>query len=312
MYEWISKLTGNSPAVRRLAAVCGWLPRPVTLALLHFAALLLYMLAGSRIIGRIAANMKDLLPQRREAGIRRYTRQYLANVVISLYEILIDSQRLSETGAGRFIVRGEQYLRDVLREGRGAIVFTPHTGNFFYYYWYLTKSYNCLTVATGGSPELRPLYEKFQAMGCPGLDYDSVPPLELLRRLKKHLEAGGIVFLLGDFWRPAFPLSEMFGRTTRSPEGAALLSIEQKAAVIPFYGRRVHGFTHELVFESPLPLYERFTRKQRGEATRLLNRFMEKVIRLHPEQWFYWFNAEERWERETAGWNDDASPAQTG
>ncbi|MNL89863.1 hypothetical protein D3C87_2204580 [compost metagenome] len=29
-----------------------------------------------------------------------------------------------------------------------------------------------------------------------------------------------------------------------------------------------------------------------------LNRFMENVIREHPANWFYWFNAHERGERE--------------
>jgi KDO2-lipid IV(A) lauroyltransferase len=137
---------------------------------------------------------------------------------------------------------------------------------------------------------------KFYEMGCDGLDYDNTPPLEMLRSLKKHLANNGIVFILGDFWRPAFPLSEFFGRLTRSPEGAAMLSIEQRVPVVPFYGGRLKGFTHRLVFERPMFLYEQYQRSQRSEATNQLNRFMEQVICCHPDQWFYWFNADERWE----------------
>ncbi|UUZ79261.1 hypothetical protein LJK88_29220 [Paenibacillus sp. P26] len=142
------------------------------------------------------------------------------------------------------------------------------------------------------------MYLKFLNLGCPGLDYDNTPPLELYRRLKKHLAAGGVVFLLGDFWRPSFPVSRFFGRRTRTPEGAAMLAIEQQVPVVPFYGFRERGFRHRLIFKEPLYLYSSFTRATRTDAANLLNRFMERVIRERPEGWFYWFNAEERWEPE--------------
>ena len=301
MYEWIGSLTGNRKRLDSISRWCGRLPRWLMLLICRGVGVMLYIAAGSKLRKRVLGNVSEALGLGRQQGRALwYQWNYFQNLAITLYEIVLESGRLPQSEAWRFRVEGEEKLQEALQLGRGAIVYAPHAGNFFYYYWYLCQKYPCLTVATGGSAELRPLYGIFEGLGCPGLDYDSTPPLELMRRLKKHLAGNGVVFLLGDFWRPSFPLSRMFGKRTRTPDGAASLSIEQHVPVIPFYGRREHGFVHCLTFEPPLHLYAGYERKQRGEATLLLNRFMERVIRSCPEQWFYWFNMDERWEEKEA------------
>jgi KDO2-lipid IV(A) lauroyltransferase len=243
-------------------------------------------------------NMEDLLQPRDSRQIRRYVHAYFFNLAMTLYEILIDSYSLHRSKDWRFQIEGEEHLTEALRHGKGAVIFTPHTGNFFYYYWYLSQHYPCLTVATVGSKELQPLYKKFEGMGCQGLDYDATPPLEMIKKIRKHLAGNGVVFLLGDFWRPTFPIARFFGRTTRSPGGPAMLSLDHKAPIVPFYGYRTTGFRHRLVFGQPVWLHEEFERNQVTDATSSLNLFLEQVVRLIPEQWFYWFNVNERWEPE--------------
>jgi phosphatidylinositol dimannoside acyltransferase len=300
VYDWIASLTGDERRSQRIGWLCGLVPRGVLLLLCHAVGLLLFAAAGTKLRERVLRNMTELLPERKRGELKRMQRHYFQNMVMALYEIMIEGHRLPGSSSWRFLVEGEERLEEALRLGRGAIVYTPHVGNFFYYYWYLCQKYSCLTVATASSNELRPLYLKFQAMGCPGLDYDETPPLELYRALKKHLQAGGVVLLLGDFYRPTFPRSRLFGRVTRTPEGGVTLAIEQQVPVIPFYGRRERGFVHRLVFGETLHLYSSFTKATRSDAALLLNRFMEQVIREHPEEWFYWFNAEERWEQEAS------------
>ncbi|TVY10130.1 lysophospholipid acyltransferase family protein [Paenibacillus cremeus] len=296
MYDWIGKAASNERLLQRWVTFTGWLPRSWMLGCCRITALLLFWVSGRDLREKVLGNLLDLLPKRSEADLRRIRLSYFQNLVITLYEIVLEAHRLAGSEHWRFQVEGEAHLEEALRLGRGAIVYTPHEGNFFYYYWYLCQKYDCLTVATAGSAELRPLYLKFQAMGCPGLDYDNTPPLELLRRLRKHLQGGGVVFLLGDFWRPTFPRSRLFGRDTRTPDGASSLSIEQQVPVIPLHGWRERGWVHRLQFEPALHLSSAFTSATRSDATMLLNRFMERVITECPEQWFYWFNAHERWE----------------
>lgn len=313
MYDWIGKATARDKVHKRLAAWASVLPDTLVIEALKLLGSLTYaILRRKAAVVRIERNMADVIGAGKAEGgppkLRRMSRSYLQNVVITLYEILIGVHRLPKLKAkGKldrlFAAEGEERLEQALRLGKGAIVFTPHVGNFFYYYWYLSQKYDCLAVATAESPELRPIYLKFQSLGCRGLDYDVVPPLQMMKTLRRHLANGGVVFLLGDFYRRAFPPASIFGRMTRSPEGAAALGIEQQAPVVPFYGCRERGFRHRLVFGTPLLLHERYARSERREATNELNRFMESVILFVPAQWFYWFNADERWlqEEETEG-----------
>lgn len=307
MYEWIGAITGNRKALQTMASWSRLIPRPVILLLCRCVGIMLFVAAGKGLRDNILRNMMDMLPDRSRKEIASCRFQFYQNLVITLYEIIIDSHRLSGSEDWRFRVDGEAHLEEALRLGRGAIVYTPHEGNFFYYYWYLCQKYPSLTIATAGSPELRPLYFHFRDMGCDGLDYDSTPPLELVRKLRQHIAANGVVFILGDFYRESFPISRFFGRVTRTPEGAALLAIGDEVPVIPFYGRREKGFVHRLTFEQPLHLYASYQKTQRREATKLLNRFMEQVIRSYPAQWFYWFNAEERWQEDPTAHNSNGN-----
>lgn len=299
MYEWVGRFArletggaGLNGAIR--------LPRVLILPFLKVAGWLLYVFM-SRQRAVVRANMKDLLTEDNGAKgyAGRHVRAYFQHAAATMYELLAESKSLPERGDTVISVIGREHLADGLAEGKGAILFGPHMGNFFYYYWALSQHADCLTVATAESPELRFLYIRFRELGCKGLDYDATPPLELIRRLKAHLQAGGVVLLLGDFYRPQFPASRLFGRRTCSPAGAALLSLELGAPVIPFYGFRDSGLKHKLVLEEPLHLHHKFALRERGAAMLELNLHLERQIRSKPAQWLYWFNAQERWHHKT-------------
>ncbi|MBO8164983.1 MAG: lysophospholipid acyltransferase family protein [Brevibacillus sp.] len=299
MYDWIGRIT---KLIERKPSLAGWVgvvPRPVMFGAASLCGWLLWK-KERQLRAKVLANMRDLLPSRSDTELNAACRDYFRNFLIVLYEIILDSGRLHLSEHWRFRVEGERYLQEALEEGKGAVVFAPHVGNFFYYYWYLSRRYSCLTVVTAGSPELRPLYLLFQRMGCRGLDYDATPPIELMRTLRKHLRQNGVVFLLGDFWRPIFPKAKLFDRITRSPSGTTALALEQQVPVVPFYGYREQGFRHRLVFGPVIHLHEEFRPDQRKEATSRLNRLIEEAVRSVPSQWLYWFNAESRWEDDLA------------
>lgn len=301
MYEQMGSFIQNEQKMRRAAAITGRLPRRLVFAACAGIGLLIYGLAGKKLRQTVRNNMRDLLAELPEKTAGRYVRRYFVNLAVTMYELLFDSSRLPGNSRQIFSMQGEEHLAKALERGKGAILYLPHVGNFFYYYWVLSQKYPCLTVATASSPELQPLYLNFERLGCKGMDYDETPPLELVRRLKEHLASNGVVFLLGDFYRPQFPQSKLFGHTTRIPAGTAAMAIEREAPVIPFYGKRVKGFKHVLVFGEPMYLHETFSRRERDEASRILNETLEKGIRQTPDQWFYWFNAHERWEDEQPG-----------
>ncbi|UFJ41653.1 lipid A biosynthesis acyltransferase [Brevibacillus humidisoli] len=295
MYEWVGRLTGHLDRLPGIARWIRWVPRPVMLGICSLLGWLVWK-KENHLRTKVLDNMGEVLTNRNQLQIGKECRRYFRNFFITVYEVLIDSFRLEQTKRWRFQVSGEANLQEALSAGKGVIVFTPHLGNFFYYYWYLSRRYPCLTVVTAGSPELRPLYLLFQQLGCRGLDYDATPPMQLIRTLRKHLRQNGVVFLLGDFWRPTFPQARLFDRITRSPAGTTALALEQQVPVVPFYGYRRRGFRHQLVFGPAIHLHQTYRPDQRTEATNHLNRFLEDAITTVPGQWLYWFNAEHRWE----------------
>jgi len=294
MYSWIGWLT-RPARVRQLGKMLEWLPTPVLLAFFSLAAHLLVRYGGA-ISQKVKANMSAVLGE--HAPVQRLRRQYFYQVCLTLYELLVVSRRLPEQGEKRFRPAGEEHLQSALQQGRGAILYAPHVGNFFFAYWYLSQRYPCQAVVTAQSQELRPLYLILQELGCQGLDYDETPPLLLMKKLRRHLAQNGVVFLLGDFSRPIFPPGRLFGRLTPLPRGAALLALQGEVPVIPFYCRRIKGFTHQLNFGAPVLLHEQYQAGQMAEAMEPLLQFLEETVRKVPEEWLYWFNVDERWTTE--------------
>ncbi|WP_240689129.1 lysophospholipid acyltransferase family protein [Ammoniphilus sp. YIM 78166] len=274
-----------------------YIPKPLALFFCYCISQILYW-ASSDLRKLVYSNMKELLTEKPSKKLHRLTRSYFYQMTVVLYEILIESSSLDKVENNKFDVKGENYIKQELDQGKGVIIFTPHVGNFFYYYWYLTQRYPCLTVATMGSSELRPLYSIFENMGCRALDYDEVPAVEIVRQLKRHLANNGVVFLLGDFWRPNFPPARFFGRSTRTPAGSAMLSLEGKVPIIPMLGYRKKRFKHDIQFYAPVYLYQKWSPSQRSQAINELNEWLEEMVKTKPDQWFYWFNVNERWENE--------------
>lgn len=299
MYSLLRHITGRP---ERLARVRRWgrlAPYRLVTALCWGCAGLAALVAPG-LRRRLSANMRQSLPG--QGPLRRLACcvAYLANLLILLYEVMVDVQRLPAHGERRFIVDGLQHVEAARRDGRGVILFAPHMGNFFYAYWYLCQRYPCLTVGTAGSPELRPLYQTFFDLGCPGLDYDRTAPRELVRALRDHLAGNGVVLLLGDFWRPGFPAATFLDRGSRSPQGAARLALDGGVPIIPLSITR-RGWRQCLTFGPPRQLRADFARHERAAATNALNAWMSAAIRQHPSQWLYWLTVAERWEGQPEG-----------
>lgn len=308
MYEWIGKFAANPSLRLKLSACIRRIPLWCSAPVCRFAGLVLFICMHD-IRRTIRTNMTkaNLFRNSPYARFRSFVTaaQYFLQAAFTMYELFLEAENLphlhhertkcTDYVRRRFCFEGESHLADALRSGKGAIVYAPHVGNFLYYYWAISNQTNCLAVATASNQELNFLYLTFQNKGCRGLDYDMTPPGELLGALKRHLNQGGVIYLLGDFWRPTFPTSTLFGLPNRSPVGAALLALNTEAPIIPFHGYRVKSFRHRLVFDAPLNLQEIRRNKHKAFTAQRLSDVLESMIVRTPSQWFYWFNVHERW-----------------
>ncbi|WP_052947569.1 hypothetical protein [Aneurinibacillus tyrosinisolvens] len=139
MYSWIEKVTKNDRLLLAINKLCKYLPRPLLLIILSLIGLLIYSCMRS-VRKQITLHMRELLHEKSVLSIGQTCRDYFRNLIIVLYEIMIDYRFLEGLQKGRFKVEGDGFLDEALQHGRGAIVFSPHIGNFFYYYWYLSKN----------------------------------------------------------------------------------------------------------------------------------------------------------------------------
>ncbi|MGE3277626.1 MAG: lysophospholipid acyltransferase family protein [Vicinamibacterales bacterium] len=300
MYRWIGRFTKGS-RLERVTRLAMAVPPPVAFCIVTMAGYAAFALAR-RTRQRVIRNMAALLPATSRPERWRLAARYFVQECLTIYEQGIEYRRgllgRGTGGAGgrvSFEVEGLAHLDAALSKGKGAIVVAPHVGNYFYFYWWLSARHECLTVATMGSPEIRPLYLGFEELGLRGFDYDNDAPLAIVRQLRRLLRGNGVVFLMGDFARPGFPQGTLFGRPSGFPAGPVALALESGAPVVPLAGRRVNWRRHRMVFMPPLELAARYRPEERRLAQDAITRVMEATIRDAPDQWLYWFNVDERW-----------------
>lgn len=299
MYGLIRKFSQNKYITGFLTILFTITPRPVIYLGCRAAGRVLYLIGGNLRI-KVANNMLDILFPKYYGDfsqVIKMTPLYFENLFIALFEIQFYADKLSRNLSDIFQVEGLEHIDRALAEGKGVILYAPHVGNIFYYYYYISNFYPSLVVATAFDKDLINLYMTFHRMGCQGMDYDSTNKRKMFRNIKNHLQLNGVLVLFGDFWRQEFPRVEMFGQSTRLPKGTASWAIDHQVPVIPFHGYRKKGFRHQIVFQEPVHLHHIFEPSQKLEATNYLNRFMEKAIIEQPAQWFYWFNSDQRWEK---------------
>jgi KDO2-lipid IV(A) lauroyltransferase len=300
MYSWIGRLTQGA-RLQHVTWLSMALPRPVAFSIVTSAGLAAFALAGATR-RRIQRNIAELLPHTTPGQRLRLCARYFVQECLTIYEQAVEYRRglLGEGTRGKkgrvtFDVAGLEHLDAALAQGNGAIVLTPHVGNYFYFYWWLSRRHECLTVATMGSAEIRPLYLGFEELGLRGFDYDNDPPLMIFRRLSGLLRRNGVVFLMGDFARPGFPRDTLLGRPSGFPAGPVALALASGAPIVPLAGARVSWRRHRMAFMPALDLAARHGPDAKARALGATARAMETIIAETPEQWLYWFNIDERW-----------------
>jgi KDO2-lipid IV(A) lauroyltransferase len=295
VWDLIGALVMNRPRYLRITAAMLTLPRRASFGLATLVGWITY-LAAPRAMKRIVDNLGEVFPDLSERERRRLCRRYVVHECLTIYEHAIEYRRaLVGDAPGLFRFEGIEQVEEAMRAGKGAIVFGPHLGNVFYAYWALCQRYPCFTVVTAGSPQIRPLYQAFKDIGCPGVDYDDEPAMSVTLKLRTHLAKGGLVYLLGDFWRPTFPALPLFGKPSNAPLGGVALALRLDVPVVTFYTRRESWFRHVIHFDPPISLRERHGPHGVTAAAVEVSHAMEEAIRHTPEQWIYWFNLHERW-----------------
>jgi KDO2-lipid IV(A) lauroyltransferase len=187
-------------------------------------------------------------------------------------------------------------LDEALAAGNGAILVSPHLGN-----WELgglglaARGYriNFLTFREPDEKvnELRESDRRSRGVKFIYVDRDDTSPLAIIEAVTA-LRRNEVLALLGDRDGSSHTaLFEFFGRPAQIPVGAAYLSLASGAPVIPVFVPLVGG-RYDTIMEEPI-----FFKGGHGEhkeairaGTERLLRVFERHIRAYPDQWYNFFD----------------------
>ena len=205
--------------------------------------------------------------------------------------VMTDSLRLTGGGPRAVVpfvrgVEGEDLLRSLAAEGRGAIVLTGHLGN-----WELAAAWAAaigMPVAGVVKPPSNPWVADLVERSRRAMGIQTIPLPEARTAVPAALAAGKLVGLVADqgamrshTWVP------FFGRPTQTPEGPGLFAARTGAPVVfgAFLAEadgRYRGYA-ELLDASP----KSDTSESILRIATLFRQRLEAAVRLAPEQYLW-------------------------
>ena len=191
---------------------------------------------------------------------------------------------------------GHGILDRVLAEGNGAIIISPHLGNWELGGLGLADRGYRINVMTFREPDERvnALREKARlerGIGFIYVDRDDTSPLAIVEAVNA-LRRNEVVALLGDRDGSSHTVTlDFFGRPTPIPVGAAYLALASGAPVLPVFVP-LEGSRYATIMEEPV--YFTGEHGRHGAAIRegmeRVLRVFEKYIRRYPDQWYNFFD----------------------
>lgn len=190
---------------------------------------------------------------------------------------------------------GGEFLEDALARGNGAILITPHLGNWELGGLALAERGVRVNVMTFREPDekvnaMRERVRRARGIGTIYVNREDTSPLAIIEAVNA-LRRNEVVALLGDRDGSSHTIRlPFFGRQTSIPAGTAYLAIATGAPVIPVFvpleGKRYATLMEEAVhFPSGRGAHGHAVR----EGTERILGVFEKYIRLYPDQWYNFF-----------------------
>ncbi len=187
-------------------------------------------------------------------------------------------------------------LDDALAKGCGAILVTPHLGNWELGGLGLAERGYRINVMTFREPDekvnaMREQVRRERGIGFIYVDRDATSPLAIIEAVNA-LRRNEVVALLGDRDGSSHTqMVEFFGRLTPIPVGAVYLALASGAPIIPVFipleKGRYATYMDEAIYLSTRHGGHKEVIKT---GTELIIRIFEKYIRLYPDQWYNMFD----------------------
>ncbi len=265
--------------------------RAVVWALLRLPYRLRVPLAGalvSRIVaplagytGRIRENLALVMPDMPQAEVRRMMRAVPDNVGRTIAELWSGAEFLNQIRDLPLTGPGVAALEEAQHDGRPVILSTAHFGNYDVARAVLIARgyrvgalYRPMVNASFNKRYLRAI----SAIGTPLFPRGR----DGMGRMIRFLRDGGMLGILTDQHMRTAQQFTFFGKPARTATSAADLALKYDADIIPIFAvRQPDGLSFRIVVDAPIP------RSTAAEMTQSINDGIERIVRQHPEQWFW-------------------------
>ncbi len=218
---------------------------------------------------------------------RMVARGVFRNLGQNAMEWLLLPKLSSKDVAGMIQGQGIEHVRNALAEGNGAIVITPHFGN-----WELIAIYLRSFGFEGGVLARRLRYPEYESFLISMRGAKGVPTFVRgsIKEVAKVLRANQIIGILPDQDTDSVEgiFVDFFGHPAYTPVGPAALSMMTGAPIIPCFMIR-DGLDFRLVIEPPLRAARTSDDRKQAlkELTQAWSAVLESYVRRYPDHWVW-------------------------
>jgi KDO2-lipid IV(A) lauroyltransferase len=264
----------------------------------------------AQFMGKMLGSLAFLLPMSRKAValdnlIQSFSpemnadeaKRLLRKIYIHFGQMFLEvphAVRLNPGNLHRYVVfESEEHFLDALKNGKGVLALTGHLGN-----WEIVSTVSAIRFGNT-AVVARPM--DFEPLGRLMIDLRSrygteiIPKQRSMRKLLTSLRENKIIGILldqnVDWYEGAFV--DFFGRPACTNKGLALVALKTGAPVVPIFSAKAKDGRYRIVIGKEVDLIRTGDKlKDVEENTALFTSIIERHIRKHPEQYF-WFH--KRW-----------------
>ena len=188
----------------------------------------------------------------------------------------------------------DEIMRAAVEEGRGVLALTAHLGN-----WEVMGARAAMDfpVTVMSRPTSNVGVQSYLEEIRAGVSLPLVSKWNTARASLRVLHQKGVLAIMPDQWSGGDLKIPFFGHETRFVSSLARLSLLTDAPIVPIYGVRKTPWLSDgrtiVTVRAPLPLASTRSRDPEErealvrDATLLVAREIEEMIRLRPEQWLW-------------------------
>ena len=277
------------------SAIRDWTQNVLARAVLGSALLLPYALRV-RLVGwivahvvapfagwrrRIRENLDHVMPELSRSDRQRLIIEVANNVGRTLIEIYSGKDFVARARESTVGGPGAGALEQARKAGRPVVLATAHLGNYDAVRGKLSRE--GYPMAALYRPMKNAAFHKhylkaISTIAEPVFPTDGRGVMSLVR----HLKSGGIIGIVADVASTRAPLLSFFGKPAHTPLSAAEWALKYDALLIPIFGiRQPDGLSFRIHVCDPVP------HSTPAEMMQAYNDQVERIVRAHPEQWFW-------------------------